>query len=92
MRGGDTPSAAQVARVAGAVPGDPGSRFQSMSCLAGCGRSPRFASIAADRTVAWCSYTRTRRPLRALTFGAVLEALDGLGLEPCGPVEESGRE
>lgn len=26
--------------------------FQSMTCLTGCGRSPRFASIGADRTAA----------------------------------------
>jgi len=72
----ETPTPEEVASVAGP-------RFQSMSCLAGCAKSERFVSIAADRTVAWCSYTRTRRPLAALTWTAVLEALDGLGLEPC---------
>lgn len=40
-------------------------------------------SVAADRTVAWCSYTRTRRRLDALTHAALTRALDGLGLAPC---------
>lgn len=79
--GADTPSPQEVARVAGGP-------FQSMTCLTGCGRSPRFASIGADRTAAWCSYTVTRRPLRAPTYAALVEALGGddgarLGLAPC---------
>ncbi len=76
MRGGDTPSPDEVAAVAGGP-------FASMTCLRTCGPSPRFASIAADRTVAWCSYTRTRRPLASLTYGALVAALDGLGLASC---------
>ncbi|MBX3273614.1 MAG: radical SAM protein [Sandaracinaceae bacterium] len=76
MRGHDTPSPEEVAAVAAGP-------FQSMTCLRGCGASPRFASVAADRTAAWCSYTRTRRRLAALTFGALTRALDGLGLAPC---------
>jgi molybdenum cofactor biosynthesis enzyme MoaA len=78
MRGQDTPSPREVAAVAGDQP------FQSMSCLTGCGRSPRFCSVGWDRTVAWCSYTRTRAPLRALTYAGLQAALDGLGLEFCG--------
>lgn len=77
MRGGDTPSADDLGRVAG------GRRFQSMSCLMACGNSPRFASISWDRHVAWCSYTRVRRPLLRLTHAGLIEALDGLGLEHC---------
>ena len=77
MRGSDTPTAEEVARVAAGGP------FQSMTCLRGCGKSARFASIAADRTAAWCSYTRTRRRLEAPTHAALVRALDGLGLEPC---------
>ncbi len=77
MRGEDTPSPEDVARVAGAP------RFQSMTCLSACGKSPRFASIAADRTVAWCSYTVTRAPLAEPTHAALLSALEGLGLTPC---------
>jgi organic radical activating enzyme len=81
--GEDAPSDQDVARVAGG-------RFQAMTCLTGCGKSPRFASIASDRTAAWCSYTLTRRPLREATWAALVEALRGaegvgeLGLKPCG--------
>lgn len=75
--GADTPSANEVASVAG------GTRFQSMSCLTGCAASARFASIASDKTAAWCSYTRERRPLAELTFAGLRAALDGLGIDPC---------
>lgn len=78
MRGRDTPTPAEIAMVAGAGP------FQSMTCLAGCGKSPRFCSVGWDRRVAWCSYTSTRSPLTALTHAALEQALDGLGLAFCG--------
>jgi molybdenum cofactor biosynthesis enzyme MoaA len=78
MRGQDTPSPREVARVAGDQP------FQSMSCLSACARSPRFCSVGWDRTVAWCSYTRTRAALKTLTYAGLQEALTGLGLEFCG--------
>lgn len=78
MRVQDTPTPAEMATVAGST------SFQSMSCLLGCARSPRFCSIGWDKTVAWCSYTRSRAPLRALTYAALQEALTGLGLEFCG--------
>lgn len=74
--GDDTPLPIEVAAVARGP-------FQSMSCLRGCAKSPRFVSVAADRTVAWCSYTVTRAPLAEPTHGAMLRALDGLGLVPC---------
>lgn len=76
MRGTDVPSAAEVARVAGA-------RFQSMTCLADCAASPRFAAISAALTVAWCSYTVARRPLAAPSHAALCAALDQLGLVDC---------
>jgi hypothetical protein len=78
MRGQDTPTPREVAAVAGDQP------FQSMSCLSACGRSPRFCSIGWDKTVAWCSYTRTRAPLPELTFAGLQGALTGLGLDFCG--------
>jgi hypothetical protein len=78
MRGQDTPTPSEVAAVAGGQP------FQSMTCLTACGRSPRFCSIGWDKTVAWCSYTRTRRLLPALTYEGLQAALNGLGLEFCG--------
>lgn len=77
MRYRDTPAPRQVADVAGGP-------FQSATCLGGCGPSPRFASLAADRTVARCSYTRARSRLGAPTHAALVAALDGLALEPCG--------
>ena len=78
MRGQDTPTPDEIAAVAGRRP------FQSMTCLKGCGRSPRFASIGWDRRVAWCSYTETRRPLQELNYHGLMSALDGLGLTFCG--------
>ncbi|MFN7131527.1 MAG: TAT-variant-translocated molybdopterin oxidoreductase [Myxococcales bacterium] len=44
----------------------------------------RFASLGWDRTVAWCSYTTTRRPLTTLTAAGLTDALTGLGLRYCG--------
>jgi sulfatase maturation enzyme AslB (radical SAM superfamily) len=76
MRGSDQPSPTEVASVAGGP-------FQSMSCLATCGASLRFAAISARREVAWCSYTVTRRKLAAPTHRALISALDGLGLVNC---------
>jgi hypothetical protein len=78
MRVRDTPTPAEVARVAGGGP------FQSMSCLTGCARSPRFVSVGWDRRVAWCSYTEARAPLRQLSYAGLVAALDGLGLVYCG--------
>jgi organic radical activating enzyme len=83
MRGQDTPTPQEVARVAGGNP------FQSMTCLTGCGKSPRFCSVGWDRSVAWCSYTKTRAPLSSLTYEGLEQALDGLGLEFCGGTDEA---
>lgn len=76
----ETPTPADVAWVATGqrVKSAP---FKSMSCLNGCAKSERFLSIGADRTVAWCSYTISRRPLLGLKHVHVLEAL-GLTLTP----------
>jgi Predicted Fe-S oxidoreductases len=78
MRQSDTPTPQEMARVAG------GKGFQSMTCLANCAISPRFASLAADKTVAWCSYTTARKELAGLTYKDLTDALDGLGLTFCG--------
>lgn len=78
MRGTDTPGPEEVARVAGSE------RFQSMTCLAACAKSPRFCSVSWDKRVAWCSYTDEKRPLRALTHEALLAALLGLEVVFCG--------
>ncbi|HEY8503274.1 MAG TPA: radical SAM protein [Gemmataceae bacterium] len=84
MRGRDTPTPEEVARVAGNRP------FQSMTCLAECARSPRFCSIGWDRSVAWCSYTTARAPLRELTYRGLEQALTGLGLIFCGGNDGDG--
>lgn len=78
MRGANTPSAKQIAQVAQNQP------FQSMSCLQFCHPSARFCSIGWDKTVAWCSYTTARRPLKALTAEALDAALQDLNLIFCG--------
>jgi uncharacterized protein YjiS (DUF1127 family) len=78
MRMADTPTPAEVAYVAGGRP------FQSMSCLAACGRSPRFCSVGWNKTVAWCSYTRSRRQLESLSHNGLTQALANLELEYCG--------
>jgi hypothetical protein len=79
MRGDtdETPSPDELAAIAGGP-------FQSVSCLRGCGKSERFVSIGADRTVAWCSYTRARARLEAPTYEALITAIEGLGLVFCG--------
>ena len=81
MRGMDTPSAEQVAKVAG------GPRFQSMTCLSACAISPRFCAIGWDRRVGWCSYTTERRLLAESSWAGLQAALDGLGLRWCGGSE-----
>jgi hypothetical protein len=78
MRGQDTPTAAELAQVAGRRP------FQSMTCLMACGKSPRFCAVAWNKTVAWCSYTAERRPLAALTYDALTAALADLEVTFCG--------
>ena len=83
MRGRDTPTPDELADVAGRTP------FQSMTCLTKCGPSPRFASIGWDKSVAWCSYTVSRQPLPELTYAGLLAAMDGLGLEFCGGIEDA---
>ena len=77
MRGQDTPTPKQVARVAGGP-------FQSMTCLSACGKSPRFCSMRWDGSVAWCSYTETRRQLEEFSHAGLIAALNGLGLAFCG--------
>lgn len=78
MRGHDTPAARDVAFVAG------GDRFQSMTCLSACAKSPRFAAIGWDRSIAWCSYTAARASLVDLTYASLVATLTDLGLTFCG--------
>jgi hypothetical protein len=77
MRPSDTPTPEELASVTGGP-------FQSATCIVGCSPSPRFASLAADGTVAHCSYTTARAKLPAFTHTALVETLAGLGVTPCG--------
>lgn len=81
MRGQDTPTPEQVSSVAGNQP------FQSMTCLGSCSKSPRFCSVAWDRTVAWCSYTSSRAQIAELTHAGLTSALTDLPLVFCGGTE-----
>ncbi len=78
MRISDEPTPREVALVAGRTD------FQSMSCLLNCQASARFCSVASDKTVAWCSYTPSRRLLPELTFAGLKTALTDLELIFCG--------
>lgn len=82
MRQRDTPTPKEIAWVVEEQP------FQSMACLCKCGATAGFATVAADRTAAWCAFTESRRRLRALTFAALAEALDGLEVAFCGGTEQ----
>jgi MoaA/NifB/PqqE/SkfB family radical SAM enzyme len=82
MRGRDTPTPEELGEVAGREP------FQSMTCLTHCANSPRFASLGWDRTVAWCSYTETRRALPDLSYASLETVLRPLGLTYCGGTDD----
>lgn len=81
MRINDTPTPEMVAQVAGE------NAFQSMSCLTGCKRSPRFCSIGWNKSVAWCSYTESRVSLAELSYRGLVTSLKDLGLKFCGGTE-----
>jgi hypothetical protein len=76
-RHADAPGPEDVAAAAGGP-------FQSATCLAACAPSPRFASLDAGGAAAWCSFTRSRAPLREMTHAALLAALAAAPLAPCG--------
>jgi molybdenum cofactor biosynthesis enzyme MoaA len=78
MRGTDTPTPQEMARIAGS------DRFQSMTCLLACGKSSRFCSIGWDKHVGWCSYTISRRKLSSLTAEGLAAAIKDLPLVFCG--------
>ena len=77
MRVRDTPAPSELGSVAATT------KFQSMSCLTSCRRSIRFCSIGWDKSVAWCSYTTSRRRLAELSYEGLCSAMSGLGLQPC---------
>jgi organic radical activating enzyme len=73
-------TASDIAEAAGSP------RFQSMTCLKACTKSPRFCAVSWDRKAAWCSYTSERRALLTLDADGLRRALTGLGLTYCGVV------
>lgn len=73
-----TPSPEEIVSAADTYP------IQSMSCLLGCAKSPRFCAIGFDKMVSWCSYTSARRPLPSLDAAGLLAALKDLPLTFCG--------
>jgi molybdenum cofactor biosynthesis enzyme MoaA len=77
MRMLDTPEPDEVAKVAGGP-------FQSMTCLSNCAASERFCSVAADKSVAWCSYTSERKKLVDQSYAEMLQALSSLDVAFCG--------
>lgn len=84
QRGSNTPSPKQVAAVAKTP-------FQSMSCLPACGKSERFCAISWNKTVAWCSYTATRKTLESLSHAGIMATLDGLGLLNCASADRAAK-
>ncbi len=83
MRRMDTPTAEELFQVAGCQP------FQSMTCVTHCHASLRFCSIGWDKSIAFCSYTSTRRLLPELTFAGLMMAMENLGLTFCGDTHEA---
>lgn len=79
MRYGATPSAKEIASVAG------GEKFQSPSCLLGCSKPERFVSVSYDTTVNHCSYAGGRQPLQTLDYAGLIDALSKCAFSSCRP-------
>jgi organic radical activating enzyme len=77
MRGQDTPTPADVARVAAGP-------FLSMTC----GKSPRFAAVDWDKRAAHCSYTSARARLPSLDHAGLVAALAPLDVVFCGGTDD----
>ena len=73
-----TPSARQLAEVAGRQP------FQAPACLTRCLRPERFVSISWDKQVNSCSYAGGKAPLRSLDHAGLLDALSRVTWQRCG--------
>ena len=73
-----TPSARQLAEVAGRQP------FQAPACLTRCLRPERFVSISWDKQVNHCSYAGGKAPLRSLDHAGLLDALSRVTWQRCG--------
>ena len=77
QRFSNTPSASQLASVAGGKP------FQSPSCLLGCKRPEHFCSVSWDKKVNSCSFAPEKVPLETLDFEGLKTALKTVCRNSC---------
>lgn len=77
QRFSNTPSAADLGRVAGNQP------FQSPSCLLGCKRPTNFCSVSWDKKVNSCSYAPGKAELKTLDYVGLIEALGKIKWQCC---------
>lgn len=77
QRYGNTPSAQHLASVSRGCP------FQSPSCLLGCKRPSRFASVSWDKKVNSCSFAHGKVQLQSLDFEGLQRALKSVKFVSC---------
>lgn len=77
QRFSNTPTPRQLASVADGQP------FQSPSCLLGCRRPDKFASVSWNKMVNSCSYAPCKQPLEDLTFQGMISALEKIEWKTC---------
>ena len=77
QRFGNTPSAKELASVAG------GSLFQSPSCLLGCKRPKDFVSVSWDKKENSFSYAGGKQPLESLDYNGLTKALYKVKFKSC---------
>ena len=76
-RFGNTPTAEQLASVAGKAP------FQSPSCLLKCEIPKKFVSVSWDKKVNHCSYAGGKEPLQTLDYAGLVDALERVKFRMC---------
>jgi len=76
-RFGNTPTAKQLASVAGNAP------FQSPSCLLKCEIPEKFVSVSWDKKVNHCSYAGGKEPLQTLDYAGLVNALGKVKFKRC---------
>lgn len=76
-RFGNTPSAKQLASVAGKTP------FQSPSCLLKCEIPEKFVSVSWDKKVNHCSYAGGKELLQTLDYAGLVDALERVKFKSC---------
>lgn len=76
-RFGNTPTAKQLASVAGKSP------FQSPSCLLKCEIPEKFVSVSWDKKVNHCSYAGGKEALQSLDYAGFVDALGRVKFKGC---------